>query len=135
MAIGCTSAITGRWRTTSAPRHAPAVDHGVAGLENDFGHDRLSGEFTRTWLIRPTLQDDLERGRLGGVSEGVVGLHDVVETESMRDESCGTQLARLHQFEQQWRRDCVDQTRREHDVAVPQFLEVQLHGLAMDADI
>ena len=42
-------------------------------------------------LIRPTaFKNDPERGRLGGVSEGVVGLHDVVETESMRDESRGT---------------------------------------------
>ena len=77
----------------------PAADHGVAGLENVFWHDRLSGEFTRTWLIRPTaVQDDLERGRLGGVSEGVVGLHDVVETEAMRDQSCGAKLACLYEF-------------------------------------
>jgi len=69
------------------------------------------------------------------VSEGVVGLHDVVETESMRDESCGTKLTSLHQFEQQWRRDGVDQARGERDVPVPQFLEVQLHGLAMDANV
>ena len=51
-------------------------------------------------LIRPAaVQDDLERGRLGGVSEGVVGLHDVVETESMRDQPCGTKLPGLHQSE------------------------------------
>jgi hypothetical protein len=61
-------------------------------------------------LIRPQpFRTTLSAGRLGGVSEGVVGLHDVVETESMRDEPCGTKLARLHQFEQQWRRDRVDQ--------------------------
>jgi hypothetical protein len=45
----------------------------------------------RVLLIRPAaFQNDLERGRLGGVSKGVVGLHDVVETESLRDESRGT---------------------------------------------
>ena len=44
----------------------------------------------------------------------------------MRDQSCGTKLACLHEFEQQRRRDGVDQTRRERDVAVPQFLEVEL---------
>ena len=77
----------------------PAADHGVAGLENVFWHDRLSGEFTRTWSIRPTaVQDDLERGRLGGVSEGVVGLHDVLETEAMRDQSCRAKLACLYEF-------------------------------------
>ena len=81
-------------------------------------------------LVRPTaVQNDLERRRLGGVSEGVVGLHDVVETESMRDESSGTKLAGLHQFEQQWRRDGVDQARGERDVAVPQFLECNCTGL------
>src|SRR5690606_10097654 len=87
-------------------------------------------------LLRPTaFQNDLERRRPGSVSEGVVGLHDVVETESMRDESRGTKLARLHQFEQQWRRHRVDEARRERDVAVPQFLEMQLHRLTMDADV
>src|SRR5678809_532058 len=59
---------------------------------------------------RPTaFQNDLERGCPGGVGEGVIGLHDVVETESMRDEPRGTKLASLHQFEQQWRRDAADE--------------------------
>ena len=47
----------------------------------------------------------------------------------------GRSLPVCNQFEQQWRRDGVDEARRERDVAVPQFLEVQLHRLAMDANV
>jgi hypothetical protein len=38
-----------------------------------------------------SLQDDLEPRYLGGIGERVVGLHDVVESESVRDQRRGLQ--------------------------------------------
>src|SRR6185295_14532401 len=113
--------------------HSRPVNTGGRALACPAGTIASRKTHVRVLLVRPTaLQNDLERGRVGGVSECVVGHHDVVEAEPMRDESCGAEFARLYQFEQQWCRDGVDQARRECDVAVPQFLEVQLHRLAMD---
>ena len=41
-----------------------------------------------------SLDDHLERFRLGGVPEGLVGIEDAVELEAMGDQSLGVDLVR-----------------------------------------
>ena len=53
----------------------------------------------------------------------------------MRDELRRLQLPRLHELEQHRDRRRVHEPRRNRDIAIPEFLEMQLHRLAVDADV
>src|SRR5579872_962397 len=81
------------------------------------------------------LQNHLECGLAGRVTEDVVGVHDVVESESVRNQRAGVQRSGLQQLEQQRRGHRVDESRRDGDVAVPQLFEVQLRRRAVDPDV
>src|ERR1700686_4256583 len=81
------------------------------------------------------LDDHLQRMRIDGLSEGIVGFHDVVQAEPVGDELAGFQAPGTHGLEQHGRADGIDQPCRNRDVAVPQAFHMQVDFHAMHADI
>ena len=72
---------------------------------------------------------------VGGVAEGLVGIEDLVELETMRDQEFRVDLARPHGLEQHRYGDGIDQPRGDGDVAVPQALEMEVDLLSVHPDI
>jgi hypothetical protein len=67
----------------------------VGGIEALVGHGFLSSMLSLRMASSPWplgLDDHLERLRLGGVAEGLVGIEDLVELEAMRDQQLGIDL-------------------------------------------
>ena len=108
------------------------------GVEALIGHDLVLFPML-SWRLQVRcslgLDDDLERLGLRGRGEGLVGIEDMVELEAMRDQQLGVDLVRPDRLEQHRYGDGVDQPRGDGDVAVPQALEMEIHLLAVHADI
>lgn len=58
--------------------------------------------------------------------EGLVGLHDLIKPEMMLDQLRRIDLVRLHGLEQYGRGRGVDQPPGDGDVAIPEFLEMEI---------
>ncbi len=80
-------------------------------------------------------QDHFECSLCGCVSKYFVSLHDIVQRKPVRHELSRLQLTRGQELEQHWCRAGVHKPRRERYIAVPQFLHVEFHGLAVYSDV
>src|ERR1700721_2433569 len=86
-------------------------------------------------LLSLSLDDYLERSRVGGVREGLVGIEDAVELEAMSDQELRVDLAGPQSVEQHRRADGVDQPCGDGDVTVPQALQMESHLRSMHPDV
>src|SRR5450759_3224360 len=82
-----------------------------------------------------SLDDHLERFRLGGMREGLVGIEDAIELEAMRNQELGVDLVRSDSLEQHRYGNCVDQPRGDGNIAVPQLLQMEIDLRSMHSDI
>src|SRR5207237_6715109 len=84
---------------------------------------------------RRRLEYDLERVAGSRRCEHVVRLLRVGEREPVRGEGRGVEASGLDELEELRRRGRVDETRRDHDVADPQLLEMERCGMAVHAHV
>ncbi len=70
-----------------------------------------------------------------GAGEDVISLGEVIESEPVRHELAGGDLAAGQQPQQRRRRGRIDQAGGDGDVPGPLILQVQRGGLAVHADI
>jgi hypothetical protein len=80
-------------------------------------------------------EDHLEGAGVGGPSEDVVGLVELVEGEVVGHEALGVDLVALGQLEERGGGVGVDEAGGDGDVADPKVLEVQGDRLAVDPDV
>src|SRR6202521_3349549 len=66
------------------------------------------------------LDDHLQRMRIDGLSEGIVGFHDVVQAEPVGDELAGFQAPGTHGLEQHGRADGMAHPGGNEEVRVQQ---------------
>lgn len=97
------------------------------------GADAEPGRGRDPGPVRSAPEQHLERTRLGGVGEGVVGVEDLVELVIVRHQVLRGELALLDQLEQHRQGRGAHQPRRDDDVLDPQVLDLQLHRAAVHA--
>jgi hypothetical protein len=79
--------------------------------------------------------DDFERLGLRGIAEGVIGVEDLVELETMRDQAFGIDLVGRDSLEQHRDRGRVDQPGGDGDILVPKLFQMQVDLLSVHTDI
>lgn len=80
-------------------------------------------------------EHNLQRLRLGGSAECVIGVHDLVQLELMGSEPLGRQLAGGNELEQHRRGVGANQSGRNRDVVDPEIIQRQLDGFAVYAGV
>jgi hypothetical protein len=105
----------------SSERHffAYAMVRFGACREDDLGIDTCFGPLR----LLAGSSGSLERTLLRRIPEPVVRFHHIIESEAVRHELAGLQLARADDLQEHRRRHGIDESCGQRDVAIPELLD------------